>query len=106
MRGIASIANAVAPLLAIAAVPAPLVSGARKPTSTESALSDRTSSALGRRHLGDHVGSPDIAAERGADLLEQPIRDARLHAGARLQHDLMTRATSLRTMSGTSATRR
>jgi hypothetical protein len=47
MRGIASIANAVAPVFAIAWLPAPFVSGARKPTSTESGLSAATSPAWG-----------------------------------------------------------
>ena len=89
MRGIASIANAVAPVFAIAWLPAPLVSGARKPTRTESDLSDPDLALLRRRDLGDHVGVPGAVAERRAGLLEQLVRDSRLRAGAGLEQHLV-----------------
>ena len=64
MRGIASIAKLVAPLAAIALIPGPLVSGPRKPISTESLPSRAVSASVGAATLATTSaphGSPIVA---------------------------------------------
>jgi hypothetical protein len=103
IRGIASIANAVAPVAAIARAPSAFVSGARKPIRTESPLSRELSS--GATTFGDHLGLPGIG-ERRAGLLEQRVRDARGLARAHLHHDGVAAAGQLAHDLRTRATRR
>ena len=79
-------AKAVAPLAASARVPAPLVSGARKATSTEPPC-QRGALRLARgRDLGHHVGLPRGAEGRPRGL-EPRVGEARRGARAGLQDD-------------------
>src|SRR4051794_21479591 len=105
MRGIASIANAVAPVAAMAWMPSALVSGARKPISTDSARRWPTSCSVGTPTLAitsAPQGSPDVAPA--------PVnRSSGRPAAAPAPGSTITSwpwAASLRITSGTSATRR
>ena len=93
MRGIVSIANAVAPLAAIRSTPSWFVSGARKPISTEPPSFGRLLRRR-RRDLDDRVGLPGIAGGR-AGLLEEGVGQARAGARAGLEHDLVARRREL-----------
>ena len=106
IRGIASIANAVAPVCASAALPGPFVSGARKPTSTDSAPSRADSSGAGGATFAttsaDQAPSPSLAPAASN-------RASGIPAASPAPGSTTTSCpwpASLRTTSGTSATRR
>ena len=106
MRGIASIANAVAPVRATAWLPAPLVSGARKPTRTLSVPSAAISPSCGGATFATtsacQAPSPSVAPASANSASGIP-------AAAPAPGSTTTSwpwPTSLRTTSGTSATRR
>ena len=105
MRGIASIANEVAPVAAIALMPGPLVSGPRKPISTDSPVSRAVSSALGAATLATTSaphGSPIVGARVGV----RGVGDARRRARPASITTSWPAAAMRRTTSGTTATRR
>ena len=95
MRGIASIAKAVAPVAASALVPAPLVSGARKPTSTDSPVSAPSSWGWGGATLATTSAGPGAVADRGARRGVELVGDAGDGARAALEHDLVALAREL-----------
>ena len=110
IRGTASIAKLVTPAAASARTPSPFVSGCRNPISTPSPFSRAVSSAVGGATLtttSQRVHRADVVDQRRAGLLVLLVGDQRAGAGAALHDDLDGPwQTSLRTTSGTSATRR
>ena len=106
MRGIVSIASAVAPVAAIASRPVRVRrAGSRKPTSIVPGLSLRHLRGRRRRDLGDHLGAPRVA-ERGArSVYAASGAPARAPAPGSTTTSCSA-ATSRRTTSGTTATRR
>src|SRR5262245_32440035 len=102
MRGIASIANAVAPVCAIACTPSPSVSGARKPTRTCSAFRFGAGPGATRAMTWAPQGSPICAPALANSSSGIPAASP---APASITTSWPAPA-SRRTTSGTSATRR